>query len=170
MMETMKSGGGRREITLPADTLLHLLDDAGGADPERLRERGRATGRRLAERLAPPQEGAGGARSLPVAVFWKRVADLFASRGWGSLRHDAQVAGVGELVASDWIEADRPAAGGCDFTTGMIEGLLESVSGTHIEVEETECRAAGGRLCRFRFGSSAALAATRPAGQAATGA
>ena len=37
MMETMKSGG-RREITLPADTLLRLLDDSGSADAERLRE------------------------------------------------------------------------------------------------------------------------------------
>jgi hypothetical protein len=41
------------------------------------------------------------------------------------------------------------------------------VSGAKLEVEETECRAAGARSCRFHFGSSAAIAAARSGTSAA---
>lgn len=162
MMDITKSGAGRREITLPAGAILDLLNDARAAGGDVLRDHGRAAGRKLADRLASAQDGIGAARSLPFDVFWKRVGDLFASRGWGSLRHVAGGAGIGELQSSDWFEADRSTGTSCAFTAGMIEGLLERVAGGRLEVDEVECRAAGGAACRFLFGSPAALAAARP--------
>ena len=158
MIETTKTT--RREVTLPAATLVGLLASARGAGDEPLREQGRIAGRLLAERLLAPQDGADSARALPTAVFWKRVSELFSARGWGSLAHADAGEGLGELRASDWIEADRAGSGGrCAFTAGVIQGLLQEISGAPLEVEETECRAAGGAACRFRFGSRAALEA-----------
>lgn len=170
MMETMKPVATRHEVTLPADALLGLLRDARAAGDESLRERGRAAGRRLADRLGATQSGPAAARSLPIAVFWKRVAELFSSRGWGTLQHVAAQAGLGELRSSDWIEADRSTGSGCGFTAGMIEGLLTSVGGDGLLVEEVECRAGGGARCRFLFGTAAAHAAAAAHSQAAGGA
>jgi len=156
MIDTMKTT--RREVTLPAATLVGLLASARGTGDDPLREQGRIAGRLLAERLLAPQDGADTPRALPTTVFWRRVGELFASRGWGSLTHADAGEAVGELRASDWIEADRAGSGGrCAFTAGVLQGLLQEVSGAQLEVEEIECRAAGGAACRFRFGSRAAL-------------
>ena len=152
----------RREVTLPAATLVGLLASARGAGDDALREQGHTAGRLLAERLGTPQDGGSSVRALPLDVFWKRVSDTFAARGWGTLAHAEADEGVGELRSSDWIEADRAGSGGrCAFTAGILQGLLQEVSGAAIEVEESECRAAGGSACRFRFGSRAALDAAR---------
>lgn len=164
-MDTTRSTGGRREITLPASALIDLLDGARRADEAGVRESGRATGRFLAERLANPPGGLDAARSLAPAVFWKRVTDLFAARGWGTLEHSAGP-GVGELRSRDWLEADRSARDGdCTFTAGLLQGLLESVSGGQLVLEEVECRATGGAACRFLFGSAAAVEAVRAQAQ-----
>jgi predicted hydrocarbon binding protein len=166
MIETTK--GPRREVTLPAAALVDLLDAAGGGAAGALRERGRAAGRLMAERLRSPQDQGTAPRALPATVFWKRIGEVFAARGWGTLAHAPGAAGVGELRSSDWIEADRPRGrSGCEFTTGVLQGLLEEVSGAKLEVEEAECRAAGARSCSFRFGSPAALAAARSAASVA---
>lgn len=151
----------RREVTLSAATFVELLDTARAAGRDGLREHGRNAGRLLAERLLSPQDGATAARTLPATTFWKRVNEVFASRGWGSLAHEATSPGVAELRSTDWIEAERQdQAPDCAFTTGVIQGLLAEISGAEVEVRETECRGAGGSACRFRFGSRGALDAT----------
>ena len=157
----------RRELTLPATAFLDLLASARGSNAAVLRERGRDAGSALAERLLSTQDEATSTRALPTSVFWKRVGDLFLARGWGSLVLGPGGNGVGELRSTDWIEAERgdPNAS-CEFTAGVIEGLLRAVSGSRIEVREAECRAAGAAACRFHFGSRAALDAA--AGTAAT--
>lgn len=161
MIETTK--GSRREVTIPAASLVDLFGSANRAE---LEEYGRSTGRLLAERLLSPQDDARSARALPTTLFWKRVGELFASRGWGTITHRATGQGVGELRATDWVEADRrDASGGCAFSAGVIQGLLEAVSGTRLEVQEVQCRAAGGSACRFLFGTSPALAAARASAQ-----
>ena len=162
MIDTMK--GTRREVTLPAATLVGLLASARGLGDDTLREQGRTAGRLLAERLVSPQYTSTSVRALPAAMFWKRVSDLFSARGWGSLAHGEAGPGLGELRSAEWIEADRAGSGGrCSFTVGALEGLLQEVSGAPIEVDEVECRAAGASACRFRFGSRAALDAARAA-------
>lgn len=169
MIETMK--GGRREVTLPAGTLLEVLGLARAAGEETLRDKGVAAGRLLAERLASAQDAAGSARALPLTIFWKRVGEIFASRGWGTLDHADDGAGVGELRSADWIEADRPAGrDSCAFGAGMIQGLLEGVSGARLAVEEVACRANGAAGCRFLFGSAAAVARAGNSARAASGA
>ena len=166
MMEPMKAG--RREVTMPAATLVDLLGGAGEGNDARLREYGRSAGRLLAERLLSPQDDARAARALPASLFWKRVGELFSSRGWGTLAHGTVSAGVAELRTTDWVEAERsPRSGRCSFTVGLIQGLLEAVSGSRLEVEEFECRTTGGSACRFLFGSAAALAALRGSEHAA---
>ena len=156
MIDTTKST--RREVTLPAATLVALLASTRGTGDDALREQGRSAGRLLAERLVSPHDGAESVRALPIELFWKRVSDTFSSRGWGTLTHAEAGPGVGELRSSDWLEADRAGSGGrCAFTAGILQGLLQEVSGARLEVEEQECRAAGGGACRFRFGSRAAL-------------
>ena len=161
MTDTVKAS--RREVTLPAATLVGLLARVEDADDSALREHGRAAGRLLADRLLSPQDDAPSARALPPSLFWKRVGELFASRGWGTLTH-RPAGDVGELRASDWVEAERTGnAGTCSFAVGAIQGLLEAVSGSRLEVEEIDCRATGGAACRFLFGSATAIAATRDA-------
>lgn len=168
MMETTK--GSRREVTLPAAALLDVLALARDAGDDALRERAHAAGRALGERLSSGQDQ-DSPRALPLDVFWKRVADLFGSRGWGTFEHAPGAAGVGELRSGDWIEADRPGAGGsCAFGAGMIEGLLEGVSGKRLVVEEAECRAEGAPVCRFLFGSPAAVSRSRQSARASVGA
>lgn len=164
MIESTK--GARREVILPAATLVDLLALARTADEATLREQGRVAGHLLAERLLSPADRAPSARALPTTVFWKRVGELFHSRGWGILVHEAAGGGVGELRGTDWIEADRnERSGSCAFTTGILQGLLHRVSGSRLEVEEVECRATGGSACRFLFGSAPALAAATRSGQ-----
>ena len=166
MIDTTKST--RREVTLPAATLVALLASARGAGDEALHEQGRSAGRLLAERLGSTHDGPESLRQLPIDQFWRRVSDIFSSRGWGSLAHADSAPGVGELRSSDWIEADRAGSGGrCAFTAGVLQGLLQEVAGVPIEVEEHECRAAGGGACRFRFGSRAALDSARTASASA---
>lgn len=151
----------RREVTLPASAFLELLAAARGTDGAAVRERGRVAGAALAERLLSTQDEAPTTRALPTSVFWKRINDLFVARGWGSLTHAPAGQGIGELRSTDWIEAERAdRATTCDFTAGVIEGLLGAVSGTRIHVREAECRGAGCSACRFQFGSRAALDAT----------
>jgi len=166
MTETTK--GSRREVTLPVTALVDLLAAARTAGADALRERGRAAGRILAERLVSPQDRADSTRALPATLFWKRVGEVFSARGWGTLAHVQAGPGLGELRSADWIEADRAAgAAGCEYTAGVLQGLLEAVSGASVRVEETECRAAGGSSCRFLFGSPAAVAAARTPAPAA---
>ena len=159
MTDTTKTA--RREVTLPAASLVELLGAARAGGDDALRTRGRAAGAVLAERLLSPQDGADSTRALPSSLFWKRVGEIFAGRGWGSLTHAAAQPGLGELRSIDWIEADRAGGGSCAFTAGVIQGLLEAVAGSGVEVEERECRAAGASACRFLFGTRAALDAAR---------
>ena len=134
MIDTTKPS--RREVTLPAATLVGLLAFGRGNGDEPLREQGRTAGRQLAERLLSPQDHAESARALPSGVFWKRVGDLFASRGWGTLAQADAGPGLGELRSSDWLEAERATSGGrCAFTAGVIQGLLQEVSGAPLEVD-----------------------------------
>ncbi|HUF14251.1 MAG TPA: V4R domain-containing protein [Longimicrobiales bacterium] len=164
MIESTK--GARREVIMPAATLVDLLGLARAADETVLREHGQSAGRLLAERLLSPEDRAASARALPTRLFWKRVGELFHSRGWGTLVHNDPGDAVGELRATDWIEAERPeASGSCAFTAGALQGLLERVSGARLEVEEVECRATGGGACRFLFGSAPALAVAARSGR-----
>ena len=148
----------RREVTLPAAAFLDLLAVAQTAGGEQLRARGRTAGAAMAERLLSTQDDATTTRALPTSVFWRRVNELFGARGWGLLSHESVTAGVGELRSADWIEAERThRTARCEFTAGVLEGVLRAVSGADVHVREAECRAAGDAACRFRFGSRAAL-------------
>jgi hypothetical protein len=99
-------------------------------------------------------------RQLPEHAFWRRFADVFASRGWGTLRHESVHEGVGALQSWDWVESD-PAAGairpGCFFSTGLLANVLGQVADDDVAVLEVECRSQGDDRCRFLFGGPAAL-------------
>jgi hypothetical protein len=165
------------ELAIPAASLTALrqalIEDVGPEAAARaLQQAGFAAGDAIFAMLAGPAAQAHAASDsetdvhadavarLPGSVFWRRLSDLFASRGWGRLIHEDIHPGVGCLESSDWIEAD-PAAGAsrpsCFFTVGLLANLLGRVAGQPIGVLEVECRSRGDLRCRFLFGGSAAV-------------
>lgn len=97
---------------------------------------------------------------IDAATFWRRFAQLFSSRGWGSLQHSDVHPGIAVLAASDWAEADASDGAGrpsCYFTTGLLANVLGKVANGDVSVMEVECRSRGDAQCRFLFGSPGAL-------------
>lgn len=171
----MSSAPGRSQnILLPAAALraLHtaLVDSMGAeAAAGALQRAGHTAGDAIAGSLD-------GVRDADEAVFWSRLGDLFARRGWGRFAHETIHAGIGALDSGDWAEA-APSGGsgptGCHFTTGLLANLLGRIAGDEVGVLEVECRSRGDLRCRFLFGARdalepvyAALAAGRDAEQA----
>lgn len=163
------------ELAIPVASLAALrralTDDVGPEKAARaLQQAGFAAGDAvyavLAGRAGSSQEptNADGAAEtlgqLTSTAFWRRVSDLFASRGWGRLVHEDLHPGVGCLESSDWVEADpetgaaRPS---CFFTAGLLANVLGRTAGQPVGVLEVECRSRGDLRCRFIFGGSAAI-------------
>lgn len=157
------SGGRPQELALPTAALAALhrtLSAELGAERAAavLRQAGHATGDALAQSLQATAE----LQQLGTDEFWRRLAQLFAARGWGTLTHIAVHPGVGVLESTDWTEAEavsparRPS---CFFSTGVLANLLGQAAGAEIAVLEVECRARGDHKCRFLFGGPEALQA-----------
>lgn len=162
------------ELALPVASLAALrraLHDEVGAEKaaRALQQAGFAAGDAvhalLVGRAAGGQDAAGpdaaeALAKLPGSVFWRRLNDLFASRGWGQLAHEDLHPGVGALESSDWVEADpetgasRPS---CFFTAGLLANILGRTAGQPVGVLEVECRSRGDLRCRFIFGGPAAI-------------
>lgn len=162
-----RSGSTTPELAFPVESLTALRNAleaqvGGDAAAQALRQAGYAAGDALFPLLAPgAQPDAGtGAAELPEPVFWRRVSELFAARGWGRLEFSAVHPGLGALEAADWVEADatdgslRPS---CHFTTGLLANLLGRAAGAEVGVLEVECRSRGDLACRFVFGGHDAL-------------
>jgi len=162
------------ELALPVASLAALrkaLNEEVGPDTaaRALQQAGYAAGDALfsvlAGRTGNSQDGAGedadtAISRLPHSVFWRRLSDLFASRGWGRLHHEDLHPGVGCLESSDWVEADPAAAAtrpSCFFTAGLLANILGRTAGVPVGVLEVECRSRGDLRCRFIFGGSAAI-------------
>ncbi len=153
------------ELALPVGSLSALRNAleanlGGDAAAHALRQAGYAAGDALFPLLAPGAEATGGAGELPEQLFWRRVSELFAARGWGKLEFSAVHPALGALETSDWVEADasdgmlRPS---CHFTTGLLANLLGRAAGEEVGVLEVECRSRGDLACRFLFGGHDAL-------------
>ena len=162
-----RPGTTNPELALPVPSFRAMraaLDESVGPDAAAtaLRRAGHAAGDALFPLLSAgtPDAPAAEAGELPEAAFWRRVADLFGSRGWGRLEFQAIHLGLGALEAADWAEAD-PADGGlhpsCHFTTGLLANLLGRTAGADVGVLEVECRSRGDLCCRFVFGGHDAL-------------
>lgn len=163
----MPRPGHPPELAIPVASLAalrHALGQEVGADAaaRALAAAGKAAGDALFSQLAPgnDQDGTPSVEGLSEATFWRRLSQLFSSRGWGTLSHSAAHSGVGALEAPDWVEADADARAGrpsCFFTTGVLANLLGNAAGAAVSVLEVECRSRGDARCRFLFGSAAAL-------------
>jgi predicted hydrocarbon binding protein len=162
-----RNGSTTPELALPTASLAALrryLVAELGADVgvSALRQAGHAAGDALYSVLVGGGDGASEERveSLQERTFWRRLADLFAARGWGRLQHEDLHPGIGALDTHDWMEAD-PEAGvarpGCHFTTGLLANLLGRAAGEEVGVIEVECRSRGDLRCRFLFGGRDAL-------------
>ncbi len=152
------------EVVIPAACIAALresLTEQIGPDAaaRALQRAGHAAGDAFHALLAAEADDATGA-SMREDLFWRRLGEMFASRGWGRLDHDRPHPGVGSLASGDWAESD-PAGGGerpsCFFTTGLLANLLGHVAGREVGVFEIECRSAGDDRCHFLFGGTQAL-------------
>lgn len=160
MSETMS----RPPAHLPDATLRRSLEATVGADAaaRALNLAGHEAGDAIFAHLqdTQPPGDAPAITELDMADFWRRLAALFAERGWGALDFEDLHAGIGALESADWAEADpdtpalRPS---CHFTVGMIANLLGRVAGDEVGVIESECRSRGDLRCRFLFGGRHAL-------------
>jgi hypothetical protein len=153
---------------LPVASLAALRDALTaevGADSaaHALRAAGFAAGDAFFTALTLPPGGAdqspAGIDDISAATFWRRLSQLFSTRGWGTLGHSSIHPGVGALDTSNWVEvqldsATRPS---CYFTTGLLANLLGQVADAELAVLEVECRSRGDERCRFLFGAPATL-------------
>jgi predicted hydrocarbon binding protein len=155
-----RSGARAPELAIPVASLSALrqaltAETGPDAAASALRAAGHAAGDAWYPQISSGEDG-----DISETTFWRRLNQLFGSRGWGSLTHSAVHPGVGALDAGDWVEA-QPEAGesrpSCFFTTGLLANLLGNVAGSDVAVMEVECRSAGAERCRFLFGSADAL-------------
>lgn len=166
-----RPGSRPAELALPVASLAairqSLTQEIGpDAAASALRAAGYAAGDALYIALTQPftvssESGADPIADLPADAFWRRLSQLFSTRGWGTLSHSAAHPGVGALDSTNWVEAvpesePRPS---CFFTTGLLANLLGRAAGEHLAVLEVECRSAGHAHCRFLFGAPVTLEA-----------
>lgn len=149
-----RSGTRAPELALPVASLAAirkaLVTEVGPDGAARaLQQAGFAAGDKLydllANHLAPAaadqaNEGIG---DIGAATFWRRLSEMFATRGWGRLAHEEVHVGVGALESSDWVEADpdsgatRPS---CFFSAGVLANVLGRAANGEVGVLEVECR------------------------------
>ena len=144
----------------------HSLTEDVGADAaaRALRAAGYASGDALYASLTQPfggEESGQKLAELSADSFWKRLSQLFSTRGWGTLSHEPAHQGVGALDTTNWVEAvpDTATRPSCFFTTGLLANLLGRAAGSSIAVLEVECRSRGDQRCRFMFGAPESMQA-----------
>ena len=151
------------ELAIPAAALAALqraLNTELDADAAArvLRSAGHDAGDAFFQILA--NDATGAIADVDSASFWRRLGQLFSTRGWGTLQHTDVHPGIAVLSASDWAEADTSGSGArpsCYFTTGLLANVLGKVANGDVAVMEVECRSRGDAQCRFLFGSPEAL-------------
>ncbi len=159
-----RTGSRPSELALPVASLAAIrqsLTKTVGADEaaRALRAAGHAAGDAVYAALTQPFGTDPGNRNEPAdlkaSAFWRRISQLFSTRGWGTLTHADMHDGVASLETTNWVEAEpgttsRPT---CFFTTGLLANLLGQAAGADIAVLEVECRSRGDQQCRFVFGA-----------------
>jgi predicted hydrocarbon binding protein len=162
-----RPGNRPPELAIPVaslSALRHALAAEIGEDAaaRALSAAGHAAGDALFTQLAASGTADGSVEGMSEAAFWRRLSNLFSTRGWGTLGHSSAHEGIGALDSADWVEADpdhKASRPSCFFTTGMLANVLGNAAGGPIAVLEVECRCAGDARCRFLFGSPDAMQA-----------
>lgn len=164
-----RPGSRPAELALPVASLAAIrqsLTEEVGPDSaaSALRAAGYAAGDALYIALTQPfaagsPSGTDTLGEVSADAFWRRLSQLFSTRGWGTLSHSAAHPGVGALDSTNWVEAvpDSEPRPSCFFTTGLLANLLGRAAGEHLAVLEVECRSAGHQHCRFLFGAPVTL-------------
>jgi predicted hydrocarbon binding protein len=157
------------ELALPVASLSairHALTEEVGADAAAtaLRAAGYAAGDALFTALTQqfgqdPESSLAALGALNADTFWRRLSQLFSTRGWGALAHSVVHPGVGALETTSWVEAepDTTTRPSCFFTTGLLANLLGHAAQSELAVLEVECRSRGDARCRFLFGNPTTL-------------
>ena len=164
-----RPGSRPAELALPVGSLAAMrraLTSEVGADAaaQALRAAGYAAGDALFTALTQPfgSDGGGEASSISewsATTFWRRLSQLFSTRGWGTLAHETLHEGVGSLESTNWVEAqpDSSARPSCFFSTGLFANLLGQAASAELAVLEVECRSRGDQRCCFLFGAPETL-------------
>jgi predicted hydrocarbon binding protein len=159
-----RTGSRPAELALPVASLAairHALTRAVGADEagRALRAAGHAAGDAVFAALTQPfgadSSDNDALADIKAATFWRRISQLFSTRGWGTLNHSDLHDGVASLDSTNWVEAEPGTTGrpSCFFTTGLLANLLGQAANADIAVLEVECRSRGDNQCRFVFGA-----------------
>ena len=116
----VRSGTRAPELAIPVASLAALrqaLSAEVGPDAaaEALRAAGNAAGDAWHAQLTHDEQ-------VSQTTFWRRLKELFSSRGWGTLVHSAVHPGVGALDANDWVEAVPEAS--ARFASTGLRGIL----------------------------------------------
>ena len=157
------AGAAPREIAVPVSVFAVLrseLEKEAGELPtiRALHHAGYRAGAEAAAWFGA--SGEDGVGVMAQSAFWSSLCDGFARRGWGSLSHDLERAGVGLLASPDWAEASGEGPdpdASCSFSTGFLSGLLSELASGPVAVLEVECRTRGDDQCRFAFGSESTI-------------
>src|SRR5262245_31111935 len=118
-LEMGRPGSRPAELALPVASLAAIrqsLTKAVGADEaaRALRAAGHAAGDAVYAALTQPLGADPGSRSevseLNAMSFWRRISQLFSTRGWGTLNHSDVHDGIASLESSNWVEAEPGSA------------------------------------------------------------
>ena len=166
---TARPGSRPAELALPVKSLaamrVSLTKEVGPDVAARaLRAAGYASGDAFFLALTQAFGEGGGSPQfggLGLATFWRRISQLFSTRGWGTFAHESVHPGIGALDSVNWVEALPESAlrPSCFYTTGLLANLLGQTSGEEVAVLEVECRSRGDQRCRFLFGAPQTLKA-----------
>jgi len=146
-------------VALPA--LAASLRRAGPDGVSALREAGRRVGVACVEELG----GADELSESDPAEFWGRVRRWFEEGGYGDVEYEVLSGDVASVVLHQAPELselpEEEAVPGCDFSAGLVGGLLSEIADRPLAVLEARCRARGDRACRFLVGEGDRLARIR---------
>jgi len=85
--------------------------------------------------------------------IYEKVAEIYERCGWGSLQSVMFRQKTGEFLLrihnNAFARGVRSQTSSCYYVKGLLEGILEQLTGRHSKSEETKCVAKGDAYCEF---------------------
>jgi predicted hydrocarbon binding protein len=85
--------------------------------------------------------------------IYEKIAEIYERCGWGSLQSVMFRQKTGEFLIrihnNAFARGVRSQTSSCYYVKGLLEGILEQLTGRHSISEETKCMAKGDAYCEF---------------------